>query len=56
MAGLFSINENIGSLKDTLVTYFASAIPVAIVALLVARWGAYLAAVVRVVLGMVWRR
>jgi hypothetical protein len=56
VASLFSMNENIGSLKDTLVTYFASAVPFAIVTLLVARWGVDLARFVRMVLHMVWRR
>jgi Mg2+ and Co2+ transporter CorA len=47
VASLFSTNENIGSLKDTLVIYFASAAPFAIVTLLVARWGVDLARFVR---------
>jgi hypothetical protein len=40
MSGLFSMNENIGSLKDSLRTYFSVAIPLAVVALLIARFGA----------------
>jgi Mg2+ and Co2+ transporter CorA len=40
VTGLFSMNENIGSLVETFRTYFAAAVPVAIIALIISRWGA----------------
>jgi hypothetical protein len=39
MSGLFSMSDNIGSMKDTFKIYFTVAIPVAIIALVIARWG-----------------
>jgi hypothetical protein len=40
VTGLFSMNADIGSLKDSFKIYFSAAVPVAIVALVTARWSA----------------
>jgi hypothetical protein len=40
LTGFFSMNENVGSLKDTFGTYVAAAVPLAIFALIIAIWGA----------------
>jgi hypothetical protein len=40
VTGLFSMNADIGFLENSFRTYFAAAVPVAIVTLITARWGA----------------
>jgi hypothetical protein len=39
MTGLFSMNDNIASLRPSFKTYFIVAIPLAVLALFIARWG-----------------
>jgi hypothetical protein len=39
VSGLFSMTDDIGSMRGTFKTYFAAAVPVAVVSLVVARWG-----------------
>lgn len=38
VTGLFSMSEDLGSMKSTFKAYFAIAIPVALIALIIARW------------------
>jgi hypothetical protein len=52
MSGLFSMTEDIGSMRGTFKTYFAAAVPVAVVSLVVARWGSAVVRWVGYVVGM----
>lgn len=47
VTGLFSMSEDLGSMKSTFKMYFAVAIPVALVALVIARWGSKLSPYVK---------
>jgi hypothetical protein len=47
VSGLFSMNDNIGSLVDSFKTFFAVAIPIAVLALVIARFGSTLMRCVR---------
>jgi hypothetical protein len=39
MTGLFSMTPNLGDITETVKIYFAAAVPIAVVSLVVARWG-----------------
>jgi hypothetical protein len=51
MCGLFSMSDDIGSMKDTFKTCFAAAVPVTIIAVIIARWGSYLSRYLKTAIG-----